>query len=180
VKKTAVVILTLALLMMFAATPVMAEPTKGQKVPLKEYITGSNGIVPPTREWITKGGIFQMRGEQELFTVEFVIANPYATYNFSHTIVGYGSWNTKTLVFVGHYDCVWTLVGDDSSGFSGNMELRAYNFNLDTVTGTASWSSWSTHEVAQGFGYFAGQTLMLSINGLYVPTAPWTGYLLKG
>jgi hypothetical protein len=181
VKKTAVVILALALLMTFAAVPVMAKPTKGQKVPLKEYITGSDGIVPPAREWVTKGGIFQMRGEQEFLTVRFFIGDPsYATYDFDHTIVGYGSWNTKTGVFVARYDCVWTLASDDSSGFSGNMELRAYNFNLDTVTGTVSWSSWSAHEVAQGFGYFAGQTLMLSINGPYVPTAPWTGYLLKG
>jgi hypothetical protein len=177
VKKTAVVILALALLITFAALPVMAKPTKGQKVPLKEYITGLLGVVPPAREWVTKGGIYQMRGEQEFLTVKFVIGDPaYATYDFDHTIVGYGSWNTKTGVFVGHYDCVWTLVGGASSGFSGNMEMKLYDFN--PFAGTASW--WSAHEVAQGFGDFAGQTLMLSMNGPFDMTAPWTGYLLKG
>jgi hypothetical protein len=177
VKKTAVVILALALLITFAAVPVMAGPTKGQKVPVKEYITDLVGVVPPPREWVTKGGIAQMRGEQEFLTVKFVIGDPpYATYDFDHTIVGDGSWNSKTGVFVGHFDCVWTLVGDGSSGFSGNMEMRAYDFNPYADT----WSSWSTHEVAQGFGDFAGQTLMLSIHGPYDMYAPWTGYLLKG
>jgi len=177
VKKTAVVISALALLMMFAAVPVMAEPTRGQKVPLKEYITGLLGVVPPPRAWETKGGIFQMRGEQEFLTVKFVIGDPaYATYDFDHTIVGYGSGNTKTRVFVGHYDCVWTLADDDSSGFSGNLEMKLYDFDLSAGT----WSWWSAHEVAQGFGDFAGQTLMLSMEGPMDITAPWTGYLLKG
>jgi hypothetical protein len=177
VRKTAVAILALALVMTFAAVPVMAEPTKGQKVPLKEYITGFLGVMPPPRAWETKGGIYQMRGEQEFLTVTFVVGEPpYARYDFNHTIVGYGSWNTKTGVFVGHYDCVWTLAHDASSGFSGNMELRLYDFNMYTDT----WSWWSAHEVAQGFGSFAGQTLMLSMNGPMDLTAPWTGYLLKG
>jgi hypothetical protein len=177
VKKTAIVILALALLMTFAALPVMAEPTKGQKVPVKEYITGSSPELPPAREWLTKGGIFQMRGNQEFYTVKFVVGDPpSAEYDFNHNLVGYGSWDTKTGVFVGHFDGVWTLVGDDSSGFSGNMEMRAYDFN--PVAGTWSW--WSAHEVAQGFGDFAGQTLKLSIEGQMDMTAPFTGYLLKG
>ena len=137
-RKTTVVISALALLVMFAAVPVLAEPTKGQKVPVKEYITGFLGMVPPSRAWETKGGIFQMRGEQEFLTVKLVIGEPpYAAYDFNHTIVGYGSWNTKTGVFVGHYDCVWTLVGDDSSGFSGNLEMKLYGFNL--YADTWSW-----------------------------------------
>ena len=176
-RKAAVWILALALLMTFAAVPVMAKPTKGQKVPVKEYITASLGELPPAREWVTKGGIYQMRGNKESYTVKFVIGNPpYAEYDFNHYLVGYGSWNTKTGVFVGHFDGLWTLVGDDSSGFSGNMEMRAYDFDLYAGT----WSWWSAHEVAQGFGDFAGQTLMLSIDGTLDLNAPFTGYLLKG
>ena len=174
-KKTAVVILALALLVTFAAVPVMAEPTKGQKVPVKEYTTGIPTLVPPTLNWTTKGGIWQFRGEQEFFTDRLVIGNPpYTSIDFHVTIVGDGSWNTKTGLCVVHYDCVWTLAGDGSNGFSGNVEMRLYDFDLYAGT----WSWWSAHEVAQGFGDFAGQTLMLSMDG---PMATiWTGYLLKG
>ena len=176
-KKAAIAILAFALLVTFAAGSVMAEPTKGQKVPVSEYITAAFPELPPAREWVTKGGIAQMRGNQEFYTVKFVIEKPpYPQYIFNHHLVGYGSWNTKTGVFVGHFDALWTLAGDDSSGFSGNMEMRAYDFN--PVAGTWSW--WSAHEVAQGFGDFAGQTLMLSIRGPLDLTAPFTGYLLKG
>jgi hypothetical protein len=177
VKITAIAVLALVLFIALAAVSVMAEPTKGQKVPVSEYIIAFFPELPPAREWVTKGGIAQMRGNQEFYTVRFFIGDPpYAQYDFNHHLVGYGSWNTKTGVFVGHFDAVWTLVGDDSSGFSGNMEMRANDFN--PVVGT--WSSWSAHEVAQGFGDFAGQTLMLSIQGPLDLTAPFTGYLLKG
>jgi hypothetical protein len=177
-KKTAIVILALALLITFAAVPVMAKPTKGQKVPVKEYITSPPfDEIAPVRYWITKGGIAQMRAMQEAYNVTFVIGDPpYAQYDFTHHLVGYGSANTKTTVFVGHFDAVWTLVDDDSSGFSGNMEMTAYGFDLAADT----WSSWSVHEVAQGFGAFAGQTLKLSLEGPLDITAPFTGYLLKG
>jgi len=177
VRKAAVWVLAVAMLVTFAAVPVMAAPTKGQKVPVKEYITGFFPEVPPVREWLTKGGIYQMRENQERCTVKFFIGNPpYHEYDFNHYLVGYGSWNTKTGVFVGHFDGLWTLIGDDSSGFSGNMEMRAFDFN--PFAGT--WSSWSAHEVAHGFGAFAGQTLMLSIDGTLDLAAPFTGYLLKG
>ena len=176
-RKAAVWILALALLMTFAAVPVMATPTKGQKVPVEEYITGFLFELPPVRDWETKGGIYQMRGYQEAYTVIFYVGDPpYASYEFNHYMVGDGSWNTKTGVFVGHFDILWTLIGDDSSGFSGNMEMRAYDFDLYAGT----WSWWIAHEVAQGFGDFAGQTLMLSMDGPMDMTAPWTGYLLKG
>jgi hypothetical protein len=177
VKKTAIAVLALALLITFAAVPVMAAPTRGQKVPVEEYIISfPYDQVAPARYWTTNGGVVQMRGMQESYDVMFEIGDPAVVKFFKHHLVGYGSVNTKTGVFVGHFDVVWTLDGDDSSGFSGNMEMRAYGFDLAADT----WSSWSVHEVAQGFGDFAGQTLKLCFDGPLDMTLPFTGYLLKG
>jgi hypothetical protein len=176
VKKAAFVILALALLMTLVAVPVIAEPIKGQKVEAKTWQTGFPVLLPPLPEWwIAEGGIKQTRGMRQKFTNKLVIGTdpPLDVYALT---VSDSTLNTKTDIAVMRMDAVWYIPSIGSpNGFSGNVETKLYDF-VDGAPPT--FSSQSVHCVLQGFGTFAGQTLMLSYEG--PPTGAWTGYCLKG
>ena len=174
VKKVAVAILVFALLMVFAAVPVMAEPTKGLKV------TASFAVKPWTLvvrdlgySWFTKSGVLQGRGHTETYSALLVIdGNPS---NAFYIAVEDTNWNPQTKTVVMRANDVLYIPSEGSpNGFSGNTEMTFYNWDWGTFT----WTSQKYHSVWQGFGSFAGQTLMLSYEG---PTSPVsTGYCLKG
>lgn len=175
-KRRIILIPTLVLLMLLAVVPVMAEP-KGLKVPANIKMIKLLSLVPGT-ETTTAGGIQQIRGELNVFqNVLDIDGNLYDVYSSN---IADSSWNTKTGVKIVHYDAVWYIPTDGSdNGFSGNVEAKFYDWAIDPITGRPTFSIESVHCVMQGFGDFAGQTLMLSYEG---PSAkdPWTGYCLKG
>jgi hypothetical protein len=162
-------VLAIPLVLVAAAmlvVPVMAEPTKGLKVPASLIPGPQVGGAPPEKHWETNGGISQGRGrEVDYFPINLTIGsdvypNGYS-YNFGNVV-----FNSKTMVINSRGLAVWTF--DGIGGFEGNLEMK-----LSAIDG---W--YSMHCVLFGFGDFEGQKLMLSYDGPPVG-AVWTGYCLK-
>jgi len=149
----------------------MAEPTKGQKVPATMTPTALIGAYPPAEQWITNGGIVQIRGQVQIRSFTLTIGEQ----EFTGVTTSYqdSTGNLKKKTVVAHIYVVH-LIDEMNGGFAGNLHMKLYNFNPSTFTW--DWETW--HSVAQGFGDFEGQTLMLSHEGL--PNGPRTGYCLKG
>jgi hypothetical protein len=154
--------------------PVMAEPTNGLKVPAV-LIPGPHVVdpppPPPEREWMTNGGITQVRVAQQVFDPIFLIIGNDPPYKGTSSNVFDIVINLKTRVanFRGNVEFTFdNVVG----GFAGRIEMKLFYEQGNPVP-----YGMSIHTVLQGFGYFEGQTLMLSYDG---PGGPWTGYCLKG
>jgi len=149
------------------ATPVMAEPTKGQKVAASLIPGPQVGGSPPEKQWITNGDIQQIRGrEVYYFPIILTIGSDVYTGGYSSNVNDV-AFNLKTAVVNIRTEAVWTFVG--IGGFEGNLKMK-----LSAIDG---W--YSIHCVLFGFGDFEGQKLMLSYDGPPVG-AVWTGYCLKG
>jgi hypothetical protein len=171
-KRKVILIPVLVLLMLFAVVPVMAAPTKGQKV------TASFTVIPPPAirdmgySWFTESGVFQGRGYTETYSAILVIGS--TSYNAFYIAVEDATWNPQTGVMVMRSNDVLYIPSEGSpNGFSGNSEMKLYGWDWSGM-----WTSQKLHSVWQGFGSFAGQTLMLSYEGPISVTS--TGYCLKG
>jgi hypothetical protein len=163
----AVALMTIAML----ATPVMAEPTKGQKVTAEMYVLGFSQV--PGEDYsikVNEGGIQIERNLIVTYDPILLIIDGGAP--LVGTVVSnvdiISNFDKKTAV--GHMDAVM-LFSTPEGGFRG--EWQTYQEGMFTPDWTLS-----IHCVLQGFGAFEGQTLCLSRTGPY-PGAPSTGYLLK-
>jgi hypothetical protein len=146
--------------------PVMAEPTRGLKVPASLIPGPQVGGAPPEKQWVTNGGIWQARGEQvDYFPITLTIGSEVYIEGYSYNFVD-SVFNFKTKMLNTRGLAVWTF--EDIGGFEGNLEMK-----LSAIDGY-----YSMHGVLFGFGDFEGQTLMLSYDGPPVG-AVWTGYCLK-
>ncbi|HII85117.1 TPA: hypothetical protein HA273_00705 [Candidatus Bathyarchaeota archaeon] len=162
-------LVVLALAAVLLATPffgtVVAEPTKGQKVPATAIFIPLDSEDP--EYWRTNGDIGQGRGGIETYRVFFNIGGT-ATSGL-YTVVFDEMINFKTDMFVRRYT---TLDSGLDNGFTGNILLKIYNYYSGVDV------RYEVHCVLHGFGDFKGQELMLSYEG---PTPlVWTGYCLKG
>jgi hypothetical protein len=163
-----VVALMAAAVLMF---PVMAEPTKGQKVPASMTPTALIGAYPPAEQWVSDDGVVQIRGQVQIRRFALSIGDQ--DYTGVTTSLQDASNDPTTSVVVARIYATH-LVDGMNGGFTGVVEMKLYNFN--PVTFTWDWETW--HSIADGFGDFEGQKLMLSYEG--VPNGPRTGYCLKG
>ncbi|MCZ2809347.1 MAG: hypothetical protein O2V44_08340, partial [Candidatus Bathyarchaeota archaeon] len=155
-KKLSVITIALLAVAMLVA-PVMAEPTKGLKVPAA-LIPGPSVVdpppPPPDRRWRTDGDIVQIRGQQrDYYPITLTIGSDVYTNGYSSNFVD-TTMNLKTGWLNTHGPAEWTFPSVDG-GFAGNLEMK-----LSIFTG---W--YSIHGVLRGFGDFEGQTLMLSYDG---------------
>ena len=147
--------------------PVMAEPTKGLKVPASLIPGPQVGGAPPEKHWETNGGIFEGRGrEVDYFPITLTIGSDVYYNGYSYNF-GDATFNSKTMIQVSRGVAVWTFEG--IGGFEGNLEMK-----ISAIDGY-----YSIHGVLFGFGDFEGYKLMLSYEGPPVG-AVWTGYCLKG
>jgi hypothetical protein len=174
IKKTAVISTAFLLVLILAiAAPVMAEPTKGQKVDAQLIITSMPSVSDGSYFFTPSGG-FHGKGLREVYSSILVIDNnPYAAV---FIIVEHGSWNPVA----GNYrfssnDVLYISSEGSSDGFAGKSEVTLYGFDL----ATGMCDSMKIHSVYQGFGSFAEQTLTLSYEGAFMAGNP-TGYCLKG
>ena len=164
--KKVLVILIALMAATILVVPVMAEPTKGLKVPASLIPGPQVGGAPPEKRWTTDGDIQQIRGrEVDYFPITLTIENDVYTDGYSYNYVN-SMFNLKTMMVNTRGLAVWTFEG--IGGFEGNLEMK-----LSAIDG---W--YSIHCVLFGFGDFEGQTLMLSYDGPPVG-AVWTGYCLK-
>ena len=153
------------------AVPVMAEPTKGQKVFASMTPTALIGACPPAEQWVSDEGVVQIRGQVQIRS--FVLSIGEQDYTGVTTSLQDVSNDLTTGVVVAHIYATH-LVDGMTGGFAGVVEMKLYNFN--PMSFTWDWETW--HSVANGFGDFGGQKLILSYEGL--PNGPRTGYCLKG
>jgi hypothetical protein len=162
-------VLLIPIVLMAAAilvVPVMAEPTRGLKVSASLIPGPQVGGTPPEKHWETNGGISQGRGrEVDYYPIILTIGSDVYTDGYSYNFVNQ-MFNSKTMMFNTRGLAIWTFEG--IGGFEGNLEMK-----LSAIDG---W--YSMHGVLFGFGYFEGQTLMVSYDGPPVG-AVWTGYCLK-
>jgi hypothetical protein len=165
-KKILVISISLVIAAMFVI-PVMAEPTKGLKLPASLIPGPQVGGAPPEKHWDTNGGISQGRGrEVDYFPITLTIGSDVYTNGYSYNF-GDTMFNSKTMIQNSRGLAVWTFEG--IGGFEGDLKMK-----ISAIDGY-----YSIHGVLFGFGDFDGQTLMLSYEGPPVG-AVWTGYCLKG
>ena len=201
VKKAAVALLVLALLVVFAA-PVMAEPTNGQKVAASMSQKGvtykklnetciAAGLPPNTYPLLTVSNGFLVPGNPNLeqirdasnywnvtdLTIGTKHFKGYARYVYN----GLSGRNFFGMV-IHHFGATYYIgaLGDLSNGFEGWVQFKVYGWFAGTQTiELATW-----HAVLHGFGSFSGQTLELSYDATswaqFTGTGPWTGYCNKG
>jgi hypothetical protein len=153
------------------ATPVMAEPTEGQKVSVRLRVIGYYSYEGEDYSDYTNDGGIQIT--KNLIVVydplQLVIdGGPTLVGNAISNVDSIKNLDEKTEI--AHYDTVM-LFETSEGGFKG--EMQAHHKNIHTPEWTLNW-----HFVLQGFGAFEGQTLQISLNGPY-PGSPATGYLLK-
>jgi hypothetical protein len=153
------------------ATPVMAEPTEGQKVSVRLRVLGYYSYEGEDYSDYTNDGGIQITKNL------IVVYDPLQlVIDGGPTLVGNATINVDSIsnldknTQIAHYDAV-VLFETPKGGFKG--EMLAYHKNMRTSEWTLDW-----HFVLQGFGAFEGQTLQIRLNGPY-PGTPATGYLLK-
>ena len=159
------------------ATPfigtVMAEPTKGQKVPASFIVIPPPSVTDLGNSWFTESGVFHGKGHTETYSAMLIIDG--TPYNAFFITVMYGTWNPQQETMIGHSDDILYIPNEGSpNGFSGMGTAKFYGWSWVTNM----WTSQKIHHVWHGFGSFEGQTLMLSYEGPISATA--TGYCLKG
>ena len=167
-----VLVIPLALIVAtLLVVPVMAEPTRGQKVAAEMYPQVMPfDEVEPDKDWTTNGGIAQSRGGQtDFYPIALKIGSDLYEDGYS-TNINDEVFNSKTSVSNIRSDTVWTFAG--IGGFAGNIEMKLWFVEGEPLP------YYSIHTLMHGFGDFEGQTLMLSYNGPLIG-AVWTGYCLK-
>lgn len=178
-KKKAILFSLLALSMVFAiagmVTIVKADKTDGRWVPVSQHTTGTIRVIPG-EVMLTDAGVIQYRGFlQDHSGILSIGGTSYPIYSSD---TWDGTFNPNTRVLVRHDDAIWYISANGSpDGFAGNIEAKAIDFNPVT----RRYSRVEEHCLLQGFGTFAGQTLMLSYEGPPPgPSDSWTGFdLLK-
>ncbi len=174
-KKKVMLFSMLALSMVFAVAGMVslikADKTDGQWVIASQHTTGPGSVVPG-EVMTTDSGVIQYRGFSEVHSGILTIGGtPYPIYSSD---TWEASFNPNTGVLVRHDDAVWYISSNGSpNGFAGNVEAKAIDYNPVTHR----YSIANEHCLLQGFGSFAGQTLMLSYNGPPPgPSDSWTGF----
>jgi hypothetical protein len=172
--KKILMLLVSVLAIAMLAIPVIAEPTKGQKVPARFRVIPPPDVTDAGYSWFTKSGVFHGRGHTETYSAKLNISG--TVYNaFLVTVHKVGMWNPKQRTMATHSeDIVYIPSEGSSNGFSGMGVLKLYGWDWTTQM----WTSQKIYHVWHGFGSFEGQTLLLSYEGPISSIV--TGYCLKG
>jgi hypothetical protein len=167
-------ILGIAFALMFVAmmvAPVIAEPTRGQKVTAEMYVLGFSQV--PGEDYSINANNGGIRTERNLIvTYDPILLIIDGGAPLMGTVVSnvdtISNLDKKTAV--GHMDAVMSFLTSEG-GFRGNIQTTQEEMF------TPDWTL-RMHCVLQGFGAYEGQTLYLNRTGPY-PGPPSTGYLLK-
>jgi hypothetical protein len=177
VKKKAI-LFSLLLSMVFVisgtASLVAADKTDGQWVSASLLAGMGPTITTPGDVMTTDAGVIQYR---DMSTVRSgsVLTIGDTNYPVYSRDTWDAAFNPNTKVLVRHDDAIWYISADGSpDGFAGNIEAKAFDFNPVI----RRYSRVEDHCLLQGFGTFAGQTLMMSYDGPGGPGHSWTGFSL--
>ena len=158
-----------SLFIVLLAMPVLAIPIEKQKVSAIMTPTGMIGFIPPSEMKFTEGGTVHFKDQIHIIT--FVLTIGEQTFTGVTTATHDGTENPKGTVIL-HSNVLHKIDGVEG-GFEGQLHMKLYNFNPVTNT----WDKETWFSAAQGFGYFEGQTLVMSYEG--EPWGPRTGFCLQ-
>lgn len=168
-----ILVLSILLLMSVMVLLVSADRTDGKWVIASQHTLGTTRVIPGEVR-VNDDGVIQYRGFiQDHSGILSIDGTSYPIYSSD---TWDGTFNPDTKVLVRHDDAIWYISSNGApDGFAGNIEAKAFDFN----PATRRYSRVEEHCLLQGFGSFAGQTLMLSYDG--PPPGPadsWTGFAL--
>jgi hypothetical protein len=162
-------ILIMAFALMFVAmlaTPVLAAKPTYPDIMYTKVRVGSMALVRmmiPTGE----SHIWQiLRTEQSGLIYEgnvTGVADP-GDPAYNYTAIGKMMYNRKQSRQVWHFDYVWTVIGDENSGFKGRVNGQAIDSTRFIVTG-----------ILQGFGALKGQKLVVEVERMLPYAGPGAG-----
>ncbi len=168
----AVFVALLTLLMLFSLTSLVKA---NNKVPATVDYSNVQRYLVPGETMTTPSGIVQVRGMELDFTSGYVLhfgGNDYPMYSYNIMDEVY---NPKTQVVMWRSDAIWYMSPGSlgsANGFAGNIETKLYGVTSLPITG---YTGLEAHCALQGFGTFAGMTLVLSFQpgDLY-----WSGFVI--
>jgi hypothetical protein len=184
----------IVILLLVAVTPAFAAPTNGRKIAAEQYpgstitaptVCPRDGVTYPYTGtyWFNDQGVVQRRDYGQVLAFTFVVH--YATGDVTLKGLSFNNYDRlwKFAVYdpskplaqqvqtgsdaVYHYDAIWWFP-TVNGGFEGNINLQIKDYAGPDM-------NIKTNCVLQGYGYFEGQTLQLSLNGPV--NVVWTGYL---
>ena len=172
-RKKLILIPVLVLMLLAAATPVIAKPSDGQKVPaILKFPTPPKvtTLDPGVLTW-TKGNVSHLRDRIINYSFLLIIddAPPIAGYAIAERD---GNGIPYKIGMTGYHEYYEFWFPTANGGFEG----RALNHITD-ATGPMSYNL-DLHVVLHGTGEFEGQTLNMWREGPPLPGG-WFGYLLK-
>ena len=170
-KKTVLMIFVALTAAAMLATPVLAAPTNGQKVPIIIKFISPQTIVKG-ESWTTNGGVIQRRGYVVGFNVELDVDGAPAIFGSAVVERDVGMANVpKNEMMLWHEEYVISFP-TEGGGFEGT--------SVEHYTDFVSVSSYNLeiHFVLHGTGAFEGQTINAWRTGPAGPEGA-TGYLLK-
>ena len=201
-KKATFLATAMVLLMIVFVVPVMAEPTKEQKVDAFLYQKGvtyaklnatciAEGLgtnrypIPVATEIKLSPGNPEMehiRAASNYWNVTDLTIGAKHLKGYAQYIYTGLSARKVLGMAIHHFDATYYIgdLGDLNNGFEGWVQFKVYGwFAGTTVIDRATW-----HAELHGFGSFEGQTLSLSYEATnwaeFTGPGPWTGYCLKG
>lgn len=169
--KKAAVVVAFVLLMLFAVVPVVAEPSRGQKVPIVLKLKPVPGSAFPGEVRTTNGNVTQRRDAGLNYTAELSIDG--ASPIIGKVVAERGGMAivSKTGMMLMH-ETIVLFFPTEGGGFEGNAPCHYTDF--------VSLTSYSLdiHAVFHGTGAFEGQTINAWRSG-GANSAGFIGYLLK-
>lgn len=181
-KKAAVVVFALALLMLFAVAPAIASPAT--KVPVHGVGISGGASHPFEKMWLTNGTITQLRGggsqggQLELYIYPsseepdyvLIVTDEYdAMVNWK---TGEGVWRYK--LTWEYYDANEQVAGT----FKGEYIIMSTGAYIMPPGIPVTWTHFEGHAVLQGDDIFSGQTLMLDFERTRPYPSTFEGFLL--
>ena len=171
-KKQVLVIAVVVVAIAMLATPVMACPTKRQKIPAEMSVLGFSAVPGEShRLWVSNCGI-EIEKNLVITYDPILLAidgeTPLIGTSECSKYIRISNTNKGKSIIC--YNMAWEFSTVDG-GFKGKLFSKLWDENTDSPMIKLTAVLW-------GYGTFEGQTLQLSRVGLLYVPSPWTGYIL--
>jgi hypothetical protein len=164
------------IIMVLLVTPVLASPTKGQKVAVTLYWTRTSRVT--IEEKFSDGVVHRLL--HLTWDIELVFDGGPTYYGTAFTERYQHRWPERDGMKMLLRDKTVFSFPDQNGGFEGNDLVMLDNFINPPPGGRADWDKAKAHGLFMGTGAFEGQTL--NVGHHWKPRAGppvWEGYLLK-
>ena len=174
-KKKFILFSSVILLMVFAVAPLMASSAKACLIVPASVVPNGAFIVSDYSQTTLPSGLIVGSANLAVANLLTIGAKSYDTDSISAwtwVINPVKEWTQS------RFDGSWQVIGSPMNGFrynSWSFVITEYGYDVSTMAYTFG----TVQVVAQGFGCFAGETLVLHYAGTAVETGTWTGYVIR-